>query len=293
MINGVINLYKESGWTSNDAVAKLRGILKQKKIGHGGTLDPDAEGVLPICLGKATRLFDYIGGEKTYCAEIIFGITTDTQDTSGKVLKERAPDFTLDELEKVLCEFRGEISQIPPMYSALKKDGKKLYELARSGQTIEREARKVYIRLLERVSPLKDNRCSLLVTCSKGAYIRTLCNDIGEKLSCGGAMAHLVRLEAAGMKKENALTIAQVEQLVKNGDFSFVTPIDEVLCFMPKAEFSEKAIKKLENGNPVEASFTDCTHEGFVRMYCGGKFFGIGQKSDDKFFIKCMLAEEE
>ena len=192
-MNGILNIYKEAGWTSHDVVAKLRGITGQKKIGHTGTLDPEAEGVLPVCLGKATKVADLLMEEtKTYEAVLLLGTVTDTQDTGGQVLRTRPVTCSPEELEDCLKGFLGEQMQVPPMYSALKQNGKKLYELAREGKTVERQPRKVHfyeLELLETDLP----RARIRVTCSRGTYIRTLCQDIGEKLGCGGCMEHLVR----------------------------------------------------------------------------------------------------
>ena len=194
---GIIVIHKEKGFTSHDVVAKLRGILHMKKIGHTGTLDPDATGVLPVALGKGTKLVDLLTDkEKTYEAVLHLGIDTDTQDMSGTVLEEKPVNVTEEEVRKVLKSFVGEQLQVPPMYSALKVNGKKLYELAREGKTVERKARPVCfyeIEPLEFHLPLVKIR----VTCSKGTYIRTLCHDIGEKLGCGGCMESLLRTQVS------------------------------------------------------------------------------------------------
>ena len=195
MKNGIINVYKEKGYTSHDVVAKLRGILKQKKIGHTGTLDPDAEGVLPVCLGKGTKLCSLLTDKrKTYEAVLHLGIETDTQDISGKVLKECPVRVSPSEVESCIAGFLGRQQQIPPMYSALKVQGKKLYELAREGIEIERQPRPVTfyeIKILSMELPF----VRFSVTCSKGTYIRTLCHDIGAKLGCMGCMESLVRTQ--------------------------------------------------------------------------------------------------
>ena len=178
-MDGIINIYKEKGFTSHDVVAKLRGILRQKKIGHTGTLDPDAVGVLPVCLGKATKLCDMITDKsKTYEAVLLLGVTTDTQDITGTVLDSKAVDGTSGEIEQTVLSFVGEYKQIPPMYSALKVNGKKLYELARAGVEIERKARTVTIDSVE-IQKIELPRVYIKVDCSKGTYIRTLCHDIG------------------------------------------------------------------------------------------------------------------
>ena len=190
MVNGILNVYKEKGYTSHDVVAKLRGIVGQKKIGHTGTLDPDAEGVLPVCLGRATKVCDMLTEkDKTYEAVLLLGKETDTQDISGTVLRVGETEgLTQEQVKDCVMSFVGEYDQIPPMYSALKVNGKKLYELAREGKTIERKSRKVEIkeiRILEMALP----RVRMEVSCSKGTYIRTLCHDIGEKLGCFGCMS--------------------------------------------------------------------------------------------------------
>ena len=189
MINGILNIYKEKGYTSHDVVARLRGIFGQKKIGHTGTLDPDAEGVLPVCLGRATKVCDLLTDkDKTYEAVLLLGKETDTQDITGTVLKECDPsEITEETAKKCIESFIGEYDQIPPMYSALKVNGKKLYELAREGKVVERKSRKVQIYDI-RIKEMKLPRIRMEVSCSKGTYIRTLCNDVGEVLGVGGCM---------------------------------------------------------------------------------------------------------
>ena len=189
MIRGIINVYKEKGFTSHDVVAKLRGIVGQKKIGHTGTLDPDATGVLPVCLGKATKLCDLLTDKnKTYEAVLLLGKTTDTQDITGEVLEEKSTEaLTEEKVREAIEGFIGDYEQIPPMYSALKVNGKKLYELAREGKVIERKARLVKILDIQ-ILEIDLPKVRMEVSCSKGTYIRTLCHDIGEKLGCGGCM---------------------------------------------------------------------------------------------------------
>ena len=194
MIHGIINVYKEKGFTSHDVVAKLRGIVGQKKIGHTGTLDPDATGVLPVCLGKATKLCDLLTDKnKTYEAVLLLGKTTDTQDITGEVLEEKSTEaLTEEKVREAIEGFIGDYEQIPPMYSALKVNGKKLYELAREGKVIERKARPVKILDIQ-ILEIDLPKVRMEVSCSKGTYIRTLCHDIGEKLGCGGCMESLIR----------------------------------------------------------------------------------------------------
>ena len=231
-MDGVIVIRKEKGYTSHDVVAKLRGILHMKKIGHTGTLDPDAEGVLPVALGKATRLVDMITDkEKTYEAVMRLGVVTDTQDMSGTVLSE-VPEFqvTEEELRTVTESFAGDYMQVPPMYSALKVNGKKLYEFAREGKMVERKPRPVHfyeIEILDIDFPLVHFR----VTCSKGTYIRTLCHDIGEELGCGAAMETLLRTKVGRFTLDDAITLAQTEEAVRNGEIEQrILGIEEILA---------------------------------------------------------------
>ena len=192
-MNGILNIYKEAGFTSHDVVAKLRGILKQKKIGHTGTLDPDAEGVLPVCVGNATKLCGLLTDkEKTYEAVLLLGQETDTQDLSGKVLRKAEVTVSEEAVREAILSFQGNYDQIPPMYSALKINGRKLYELAREGKEVERKPRKVTLREIS-ISWIELPEVSFTVTCSSGTYIRTLCHDIGEKLGCSGCMKTLLR----------------------------------------------------------------------------------------------------
>ena len=218
MIHGIINVYKEKGFTSHDVVAKLRGIVGQKKIGHTGTLDPDATGVLPVCLGKATKLCDLLTDkDKTYEAVMLLGMTTDTQDITGRILEEKSTEtLTADKVREVIESFIGDYDQIPPMYSALKVNGKKLYELAREGKVVERKARPVKIldiRIIEMDLP----RVRMEVSCSKGTYIRTLCHDIGEQLGCGGCMESLIRTRVSAFQIEDAKTLEEIGALKQEG----------------------------------------------------------------------------
>lgn len=214
MINGIINVYKEKGFTSHDAVAKLRGILRQKKIGHTGTLDPEAEGVLLVCLGKATRVCDMLTEkDKVYEAALLLGTATDTQDITGTVQSNRPVTCSEEEVKKAIASFVGEYEQIPPMYSALKVNGKKLCDLARAGIEVERKPRTVTIFSI-RILELSLPRVRMEVHCSKGAYIRTLCHDIGETLGCGGCMESLIRTRAAGFALEDARKLGEIEERV-------------------------------------------------------------------------------
>ncbi|MBQ9886501.1 MAG: tRNA pseudouridine(55) synthase TruB [Lachnospiraceae bacterium] len=251
-MNGIINVYKEKGFTSHDVVAKLRGILRQRKIGHTGTLDPDAVGVLPVCLGKATKLCDFfVDKEKEYRAVLLLGVETDTQDASGRILKECKAKLNEEEVRKAVLSFIGEYDQIPPMYSALKVDGKKLYELAREGKTVDRQARRITIYDIV-IEDMSLPRVTFTVRCSKGTYIRTLCNDIGEKLGCGGCMESLVRTQSGIFKLEDSLTLSEIEKLRDNGTLEeHIYPIDRAFASYPKAYAKKDAGKMLYNGNPM------------------------------------------
>ena len=214
MISGILNIKKEAGFTSHDVVAKLRGIVHQKKIGHTGTLDPDATGVLPVCLGKATKLCDLLTDKnKTYEAVLLLGKTTDTQDITGEVLEEKSTEaLTEEKVREAIEGFIGDYEQIPPMYSALKVNGKKLYELAREGKVIERKARLVKILDIQ-ILEIDLPKVRMEVSCSKGTYIRTLCHDIGEKLGCGGCMESLIRTRVSTFRIEDAKTLDEIETL--------------------------------------------------------------------------------
>lgn len=258
-MDGIINVYKEQGFTSHDVVAKLRGILHMKKIGHTGTLDPDAVGVLPVCLGKGTKLCDLITDwGKTYEAVMLLGVTTDTQDTSGKILSQS--EVTADERQvvDVIMSFLGEYSQVPPMYSALKHNGKKLYELAREGIEIERKARTVHIESIKiNEMNLKDEQktVTFTVSCSKGTYIRTLCDDIGKKLGCGACMMKLTRTKVGKFAIDDSFTLNQITALVLKGEFAdYVIDVDDMFDY-PHLTVKEEYNKLLYNGNslPKEA----------------------------------------
>lgn len=251
-MNGIINVYKEKGFTSHDVVAKLRGILRQRKIGHTGTLDPDAEGVLPVCLGKATKLCDFLTEkEKEYRAVMHLGIETDTQDITGTVIEEKEVKVTSEEVVLAVMSFVGSYDQIPPMYSALKVNGRKLYELAREGKVIERESRNVTIHniVIENVSlPFVTMR----VKCSKGTYIRTLCHDIGKKLGCNGCMESLVRTQSGIFMIEDSLKLDEIERLRDLEALEErIYPIDGIFMDCTKAVVKAEAEKMLLNGNPM------------------------------------------
>ncbi len=252
LMNGIINIYKEKGYTSHDVVAKMRGILKIRKIGHTGTLDPDAEGVLPVCIGKATKVVDLIvEKDKTYEAVLKLGIMTDTQDMTGNVLATAEVDFDLCRIEEAARGFIGGYDQLPPMYSAIKVNGKKLYELARQGKEIERKTRRIEIRNIEILDyDRNEHEVRLRVDCGKGTYIRTLLHDIGAVLGCGGAMKSLIRTRVGSFNLSDALRLEQVkEYLLNNSIHEHIIPVDDMFLSYPGIIVDEKYNKRIYNGN--------------------------------------------
>lgn len=288
MFHGMMTIYKEAGYTSSDVVARLRGILHMKKIGHTGTLDPDAEGVLPVCLGNGTKLCELIADrDKEYVALMRLGVTTDTQDMSGKVLKkisdeEVAQAVSGEMIREAAAAFTGEISQIPPMYSAVKIGGKRLYQYARQGQTVERAARKVTIHELE-ITSIDLPLVTMRVRCSKGTYIRTLCQDIGEKLGTGAAMEHLLRTRVGRFRLEDSIRLDDAEAIMKSGSpgriNDYILPVDSFFEQALRAEVKEDGMRYLLNGNTLKRKLTDLprtTEAKEVRMYDGsGKFYAL------------------
>lgn len=252
MINGIINIFKEKNFTSHDVVAKMRGILKQKKIGHTGTLDPDATGVLLVCLGNATKLCDIITDRtKEYEAEMLFGVTTDTQDISGKVIKTSDVIPSDEEIKKAIEKFSKSYMQLPPMYSALKVNGKKLVDLAREGVEVERKKRLVNIYSLD-ILELKYPKAKLRVKCGKGTYIRTLCHDIGESLGCGASLTSLIRTEVSGFKAENAITLNTLEKLRDEDKIKdILISTDRVFESLKKLYVNDESRKYAYNGNKL------------------------------------------
>ncbi len=287
MYDGIINVYKEKGFTSFDVVAKMRGILGQRKVGHTGTLDPAAEGVLPVCAGKGTRLCDMLTDhDKTYRATMLLGVVTDTQDTTGTVLEEKdASHLTEEEVREAIMSFVGDYDQIPPMYSALKVDGKKLYELAREGKVIERKARPVTIHEIV-IESMNLPEVVMSVSCSKGTYIRTLCNDIGEKLSVGGCMKELLRTKVGRFVLEETLTLAELQKLKEEGRLGeAVFPLEAVFAELPEIRAEEEGLDKLmKNGNPFRYKGIGMVSNGDAyRVYSmDGQFIGIYEYSEEK-----------
>lgn len=277
-MDGILVINKEKGYTSHDVVARLRGILRMKKIGHTGTLDPQAEGVLPVALGKGTRLVELLTEKKkTYRAVLRLGVTTDTQDMTGTVLEQKEVSVSPGEIQEAVKTFLGPQLQVPPMYSALKVNGKKLYELARAGQVIERAPRPVeFYEIL--VEDIALPRVTLLVTCSKGTYIRTLCHDLGERLGCGGAMEALLRTASGSFRLEESYTLKEIEAFVKEGVIEKkIISIPEVLREYPCAFCTPLGDRLLLNGNPLnEGLVQNPLREEAVRMCTSdGAFAGL------------------
>ena len=288
MINGILNVYKEAGFTSHDVVAKLRGICRQKKIGHTGTLDPEAVGVLPVCLGSGTKLCDMLTDKsKEYEAVLLLGQVTDTQDVTGTVLEEH--EVTVDEEQAVeaIRSFVGAYEQIPPMYSALKVNGKRLYELARAGKEVERKGRPVEIHSIEILS-VSLPEITFRVACSKGTYIRTLCHDIGQKLGCGGTMKSLKRTRVGIFTIDGALKLSRLEELAAQGRLEEnVIPVEAMFTELPALTVKDAFARLIENGNafyPGQAEENVRTPDGGqVRVYDRkGRFYGIYAFSEEK-----------
>ena len=300
-MNGIINVYKEKGYTSHDVVAKLRGILKQKKIGHTGTLDPQAEGVLPVCIGNATKLCDLLTDKtKEYEAVLLLGVTTDTQDTTGAVLSEKTVQVEEDKLRAIMEGFVGKSRQIPPMYSALKVNGKKLYELARKGIEVERKAREVQIFDLK-ILDIDLPRVRMEVTCSRGTYIRTLCYDIGEKLGCLGCMEHLTRSRVGIFSVEDSHTLAEIEASVReNGTPVGLVTLDQLFADKAAVVMQPESDALVHNGNlfhvsrMMKKSRRDWRHLQEVRVYDSEeKFVGIYYYNEGYFYLKKMFYDPE
>ena len=305
MLNGILVIRKEQDYTSNDVVAKLRGIFRQKKIGHTGTLDPNAEGVLPVCLGNATKLCDMLTDRsKEYIAEMTLGITTDTQDIWGRKLTdsgEKWRGIPTEEIEKAVKSFQGKQMQMPPMYSALKVNGKRLYELARAGVEVERKPREIEIEEIALLPPagyVGKEACRAVyfsalpklrirVVCSKGTYIRTLCQDIGERLGCGATMSALTRTRVGDFRLEDARTLGEVEEIRDGAGLeSILIPAESCFEAYPAVRVSERGLRFLQNGNELHYSMLEAERGGVqppdmpdgspVRVYDStGVFYGV------------------
>ena len=274
-MNGIILIDKPQDWTSHDVVGKLRGILHERRIGHSGTLDPLATGLLVVFVGRATRAVEFAEADsKEYIAGLRLGVSTDTQDITGNILNECADIPDSEALFEVLNRFMGEIQQIPPMYSAIKVGGKKLYELARKGETVERKPRNVTISKLE-ITGRESNDYILDVVCSKGTYIRTLCNDIGDALGCGACMSSLRRVKAGVFSVENAHTIDEIQNFADRGELDgVIIPVDKLFAQYPEITVNAANEKKLRNGNIIKNAHIDGTY----RVYSeSGEFLLLGE----------------
>lgn len=287
-MNGILNIHKEPGYTSFDVVAKLRGICRQKKIGHTGTLDPAASGVLPVCLGNATRLCGMLTDkDKEYRAVLLLGRETDTQDATGRTLVIKPVEISEEQARQAIRSFEGGYDQIPPMYSALKVNGKKLCDLARAGKEVDRKSRSVVIHSI-RIEEISLPRVTMTVCCSKGTYIRTLCHDIGQALGCGGVMETLVRTRSGQFKLEDARTLSQIEALAQEGRLQEVLiPTDAVFAGYPALYVRQEWQKLAENGNALLQEHLmepGTPGEGQqARVYTGdGRFLGVYAWQEEK-----------
>lgn len=284
--HGVLPVWKPEDWTSHDVVAKVRRLIREKRIGHTGTLDPKVVGVLPLCIGRATRIVEYLQEmPKQYEAVLRFGVSTDTEDLSGEVLdRSDASHLTEEMIREAVHSFIGDIEQIPPMYSAVKVDGKRLYDLAREGKTVERKARQVTIHkidLLDMQLGAAEPEIRFIVECSKGTYIRTLCVDIGRKLGVPSTMAKLTRTVSAGFVPSQCVTFEQIEQAVADGTFEeMLLSVEDAISDMPRIEISEKYAHYAITGRsiPLHALQPKPLTNGTIRLYDEqGTFYGIFQ----------------
>ncbi|MDU5031354.1 MAG: tRNA pseudouridine(55) synthase TruB [Clostridium perfringens] len=294
-MNGVINIYKNTGMTSFDVVAIVRRVAKMKKVGHTGTLDPAASGVLPVCLGKATKIIDYImENKKVYRVNLKLGMVTDTYDLEGEVLREEdASHITKDEILNCINSFLGTIDQVPPMYSALKQNGVRLYELARQGIEVHREARKITIYSIENIKIESNDNIQMDVCCSKGTYIRSFCYDIGEKLNVGATMTALERIQNGTFTKEEAINIEDLtEELLEK----HIISIEKALDSFEKITVNEKFGKLLRNGVKVFDNRMYSEEVEFNKLYRvyedNGVFLGLGKRDEKGFKLEKLLIEE-
>lgn len=298
-MNGFLIANKPTGITSSNLVVFVRKRLPRgTSVGHGGTLDPEASGVLPICVGAATRLFDFIiDKQKTYVAELQLGVETDTQDASGEIVARHAVHVTEEELRSAAAGFVGDIQQIPPMYSAIKRDGKRLYQLARKGETIEIEPRRCRVDGIELMEKTGEDRYRIRVMCGKGVYIRTLCHDIGRALGCGAHMASLERVQAGIFTIENALDRDQIDQAYRDGTLKdCLLPVDAPIQHIPAVYVSERARRAVLNGNVLRPQWLrePAPDAENVRIYLENQFAGIGEPlPDGSVRFRMMLLREE
>lgn len=305
--NGILNINKPEGWTSQDVVAKLRGRLHLRRVGHTGTLDPMATGVLPVCFGKATRIIEYYDDDfKTYEAEMKLGMVTDTLDITGTVLETKPVDVSEEDVIQTIDSFRGWITQIPPKYSALKVNGKPLYKYAREGVEVEIKSRKIYVEDIQPVEVnLGENRILFRVTCSKGTYIRTICDDIGKKLGCGGTMTALQRTQSGCFRVEDARTLPEILEMTDEELERCVIPMDETLVHLGRIELkSMESVPFYYNGREIDTGYVNILASPAVpeamqeesrlgdkyRMYDPeGKFLGISSLRENMLYPEKVI----
>lgn len=305
--NGILNINKPEGWTSQDVVAKLRGRLHIRRVGHTGTLDPMATGVLPVCFGKATRIIEYYDDDfKTYEAEMKLGMVTDTLDITGTVLETKPVDVSEEDVIQAIDSFRGWITQIPPKYSALKLNGKPLYKYAREGVEVEIKSRKIYVADIQPVEVnLGENRILFRVTCSKGTYIRTICDDIGKKLGCGGTMTALQRTQSGCFRVEDARTLPEILEMTDEELERCVIPMDETLVHLGRIELkSMESVPFYYNGREIDTGYVnvlaspavpEALQEGSrledkYRVYDPeGKFLGISSLRENTLYPEKVI----
>ncbi|MCR3956068.1 MAG: tRNA pseudouridine(55) synthase TruB [Gudongella sp.] len=289
-MDGIINFFKPAGMTSHDAVAYFRRILGTRKVGHTGTLDPMATGVLPICVGKGTKVSEYLlGVDKEYIAELTLGTSSDTQDSTGTVVKTSYKLVTEEQIQDAFNSFRGEIDQIPPMYSAKKIGGKKLYELARDGIEVERKSRRINIKELRILNNQDNGRVTFYTRCSKGTYIRTICNDLGELLGTYGHMSYLLRVGVGDFKVEDSYGMDTLDGMDKEALQNIIQPIDSAILFMESIKLDGSYLKPLTNGVRVElGEGIGVTAGKLHRIYVSDKFIGIGKimEENDRTTLK-------
>lgn len=294
-MDGIINVLKPVGMSSYQVIEQVKKITGIKKIGHTGTLDPGAAGVLPLCLGMATKVAGIVAGfKKGYRAEITFGIVTDTQDSFGKVLRSQPVSITRDEIQEILKKFTGTIEQIPPMHSAVKSGGKKLYQLARKGIEVERKPRKVTVYRLELVDYFPPNKALIDIECSKGTYVRTLCHDMGTVAGYGAIMSYLVRFQSGCFSLKESITLDEIEEAANSGRLGeYILPVDFPLQHLEKILVKDSALKYAVNGNPLHpgnlVSPAERLEDGQkVRIYHGDRFIAIGKvkRAGERISIK-------
>lgn len=291
MLDGIVNVFKPAGVTSADVVRWIRRNIKTDKVGHIGTLDPEASGVLPVCLGKATRLAEYYSNQrKRYRAEITLGIVTDTQDSSGKEISRSVPEVSCEEFAAELKKFVGKVKQIPPMFSAVRKHGRHLYEYARKGLEVEREEREIIVYSLALVEWIEGlyPKAVLDIECSKGTYIRTLCHDLGTELGCGAHMSNLLRMASGEFKLEDSKTLEEIEKCLASNDFSFVYNMGWGLD-LPAVDMPENRLEAFKNGLPTKIRGNIQDNLNPVQVYCCERFIGIGTWKDGNLYPKKVL----